>query len=272
MDNRPIGVFDSGVGGLTAVRELHQILPREDIIYFGDIGRVPYGSRSRETLRTYASQIINFLCAKDIKALIVACGSISSNLAGEDIAGQTPCVTVLNSAVSMAAKATDNNKVGVIATAATIRTGMFERRLCELNPKIQPLGQSCPLLVPVIENGLVDFGNQITRLTLEMYLKPIQDFGADTLILGCTHYPLVSDIIADMMGAGVTLIDAGKCAAGELKTTLEEQNLQSDREAGKTTYYVTDGVSGFAGNAQNFLGEDITDNCIQIGLTEIGGY
>jgi glutamate racemase len=263
-----IGVFDSGVGGLTAVKELHKILPGEDIIYFGDIGRVPYGSRSRETLRTYTAQIIGFLRGQKVKAFVVACGSISSNLAEEVLAEDIPYVTVLDPAVRKAAALTKNNRVAVIATAATIRTGMFESCLQELNPGIRSLGQPCPLLVPLIENGLVNFDNQITRLTLEMYLEPVKDFGADTLILGCTHYPLISDIISDMMKC-LTLIDTGACVAHEIKSMID---ISGKNSGGATTYYVTDSISGFASNAKIFLGEDITGKCIQIGLDTIGGY
>ena len=271
-DNRPIGVFDSGVGGLTAARELQSILPGEDIIYFGDTGRVPYGSRSKDTLRTYASQIIRFLLGQGIKALVVACGSISTNLAGEVITSQVPYVTVLDPAVRAAAVYTKNNRVGIIATAATIRTGMFEKRLQALNSDIQALGQPCPLLVPMIENGHTGFMDKISVPALEMYLQPVVDFGADTLILGCTHYPLISDTISHILNNRVSIVNTGACAAHEMKIKLEAQNLLSCRASGTTTYYVTDSVIGFASNAESFLGDDITDRCIQIGLDAIGGY
>ena len=264
VDTRPIGVFDSGVGGLTAVRELHKILPGEDIIYFGDIGRVPYGSRSRETLRTYASQIIGFLRKQDVKAFVVACGSISSNLAEEVLAEDIPYVTVLNPAVHKAAELTKNNRVAIIATAATIRTGMFETRLKD----ISSLGIPCPLLVPLIENGHIGFMDKIMLPALEMYLQPVKEFGADTLILGCTHYPLLSDTITSILG-DVTLIDSGACVAHEIKSMIK---LSGKDSGGKTTYYVTDSISGFASNAKIFLGEDITEKCLQIGLDIIGGY
>jgi glutamate racemase len=268
MDNRPIGVFDSGVGGLTAVQELHKILPGEDIVYFGDTGRVPYGSRSRETLRTYASQIIGFLRQQNVKAFVVACGSISSNLAEEVLAEDIPYVTVLDPAARKATQLTVNNRVAIIATAATIRTGMFESRL----KNMETLGLSCPLLVPLIENGHIGFMDKITLPALEMYLQPVSDFGADTLILGCTHYPLLSGTIAHILGDKVSLVNTGACAAHEMKALLEEKNLLSGKIGGATVYYVTDSISGFASNAKVFLGEDITNKCIQIGLDIIGGY
>jgi len=269
MDNRPIGVFDSGVGGLTAVRELHKILPGEDIIYFGDTGRVPYGSRSRETLREYASQIISFLQNKDVKAVIAACGSISTNLANEHLASGMPFVTVLGPAVRDAAYETENCRVGILATAAAIRTGMFESRLRDMSSDIKAYGQACPLLVPIIENGLTGFDNQIARLTLEMYLRPVIDFGADTIILGCTHYPLLSHIIRDMLGSRVSLIDAGASAARELKSILEISGRLAERKTGETRYYATDSIESFASVAKLFLEQDITDQCHYVGLETI---
>ena len=269
MDNRPIGVFDSGVGGLTAVRELHKILPGEDIIYFGDTGRVPYGSRSRETLRLYAAQIISFLRGRDVKAIVVACGSISTNFAGETLTHDIPCVTVLGPTLRDASQKSENRRVGVLATAAAIRTGAYESGLRNMHPDMKVLGQACPLLVPIIENGLTDFDNQIVRLTLEMYLRPVIDFGADTIILGCTHYPLLSHIMLDMLGEKISLIDAGASAARELKRIFEQESegkLLADRKTGNTAYYVTDSPESFASTAKLFLEQDITAQAHLVGL------
>ena len=269
MDNRPIGVFDSGLGGLTAVREIHRILPGEDIIYFGDTGRVPYGSRSRDTLRLFAGQITAYLRCQNVKAIIVACGSISTNLADECLAPDMPHVTVLDPTVHEALRKTKNGRVGVIATQATIRTSMFEKRLQDANSKILTYGQACPLLVPVIEHGLTDFDNQITRLTLEMYLRPVIDFGADTIILGCTHYSLLAHIISDMLGDKISLIDAGACAAVEFKSILESEKLLADREVGQTTYFATDSTISFAETAKLFLERDISAQVRYINIETI---
>jgi len=259
MDNRPIGVFDSGLGGLTAVREIHRILPGEDIIYFGDTGRVPYGARSRDTLRLFAGQIIAYLRRQNVKAVIVACGSISTNLADECLVTDMPHVTVLEPTVRRALCQTKNRRVGIIATQATIRTGMFEDRLKEADSNILTYGQACPLLVPVIEHGLTDFNNQITRLTLEMYLRPVIDFGADTIILGCTHYSLLAHIIRDMLKDKISLIDSGACAAMEFRSILESEKLLANRAAGQTTYYSTDSAESFAETARLFLEQDISE-------------
>ena len=272
MDERPIGIFDSGVGGLTAVQELHKILPGEDIIYFGDTGRVPYGSRSQQTLRTYAKQIISFLKKQDVKAIIVACGSISTNLAEERLSSDIPYVTVLDPAIRDALNKTQNKRVGIIATAATIRTGMFEKRLLNGNYDLRALGQACPLLVPIIENGLTDFNNQIARLTLEMYLRPVIDFGADTIIMGCTHYPLLAHIVSDMLqDKRISLVDAGACAARELKGLLEQKGLLAGRKTGKTTYYATDSIKSFTEVARLFLRQDIEKQSHYVELETIEG-
>ena len=274
MDNRPIGVFDSGVGGITAVRELHKILPGEDIIYFGDTARVPYGTRSRETICKYATQIVRFLAAQDVKAMVAACGTISTNLSAEEIAAAAPGIpyfTVVEPSVAAAVDATRNKRIGVIATPATIRTSSFNRRITKLLPEAEILGIACPLLVPLVENGMTGFENKITRLTLEMYLNPMRDFGADALILGCTHYPLLLEIIGDMM-PGVTLLDSGACAAKATKQALLQDDMLSEKDEGVTTYYVTDTVSNFAAVARNFLFENIESRSRHLPIEALDQY
>ena len=188
MDKRPIGVFDSGMGGLTAVRQLQAILPGEDIVYFGDTGRVPYGSRSPETIRQYAEQDIRFLLSQDVKFLLAACGTVSSTLPKSYTeALPVPYVGVVGAAVSAAAAATKNGRIGVIATPATIRSRSYENRIRSILPGAEVFTKSCPMFVPLVENGYVGPNDPITTAIAHEYLDEIRAKGVDTLILGCTH-------------------------------------------------------------------------------------
>lgn len=267
MDNRPIGIFDSGVGGLTAVRELKKIMPDENIIYFGDTARVPYGTRSSETICRYAMQTLRFLKSFDVKAVVAACGTISTNLPLDDVKKEFPglmYVSVLEPAVKNAVKSTKNGKIGVIATPASIRSGAYGQSIKRLMPQAQITENPCPLLVPLVESGFTEFDNPITRLTLQMYLEPVIKSGADTLILGCTHYPILYDIIADM-AKNITLIDAGASAAEQLKRELEANNMLGGQE-GSSIYYITDTIEHFSSVAQKFLFNDIEDKCRHVDL------
>ena len=211
MDNRAIGVFDSGLGGLTTVRELRKLLPDERIVYFGDTGRVPYGNRSRETIRNYAMQDIRFLKRHEVKLVIAACGTVSSALTPELSAeAGVPFSGVVVPAAQAACAATVNGRIGVIGTTATVRSGAYGRAIRTINPDARTFGNACPLFVPLVENGFIQPDNEITAKVAEIYLKPMIDERVDTLILGCTHYPLIYDIIDRALGSRVTLIDAGK--------------------------------------------------------------
>ena len=255
MDNRPIGVFDSGLGGLTGVKQLRKLLPGEDIVYFGDTGRVPYGSRSPETIVQYARQDIAFLLSKDVKYIMAACGTVSSTFPAAEAAGlPVPFLGVVGAAARAAAVATRNRIVGVIGTTATIRSGSYETLLRRLVPGVEVTKRACPMFVPLVENGYVNDGNPVTRLIIEEYLTEVRDAGVDTLILGCTHYPLLKKMIGDFMGPQVTLIDPGKVAAGALKDALSAKGLLARREQGTARYYVSDVPDGFSGMADLFLG------------------
>lgn len=271
MDNRPIGVLDSGMGGLTAVRELLKILPEEDIVYFGDTGRVPYGTRSAEIVTQYAMQDISFLLSKDVKLVIAACGTVTTTLP-EELTGRFrfPYTGVLKPTVRTALAATRNRKIGVIATATTIRTGAYERELKRLCPEAEVISGACPLFVPLVENGYVDRQNPVTRMVAEEYLAPIRAAGVDTLILGCTHYPVIAPIIGDLMGEGVTLVDSGKAAADYARSMLAEAGLLTGRKSrGSCSYYVSDAPDDFARNASIFLGERFGG---EVGRIEITNY
>lgn len=256
MDNRPIGVFDSGLGGLTGVRELRKILPGEEIIYFGDTGRVPYGSRGKETILQYTRQDIAFLLSKNVKYIMAACGTVSSTYPAEEAARlPVPFSGVVGATARAAAYATHNRRVGVIGTAATIRSGSYEKLLRQLVPGVEITKQACPMLVPLVENGYIQDGNPVAMLLLEEYLAPMKRDGVDTLILGCTHYPLLKKMIGDIMGRDVALIDPGKVTAEALKRDLSVKGLLADRETGGARYFVSDDPDGFTAVADLFLGE-----------------
>ena len=203
MDTRPIGVFDSGLGGLTAVRELRQLLPSENIIYFGDTARVPYGGRSAEILLKYARQDVRFLRSHDIKAILVACGTVSTTALPQlRQESDIPILGVVEPACRRAAAVTRNRRVGLIATAASVRSGAYQRSLRQLDPDIAVTAKACPLFVPLVENGRFRRGDVVIETVAREYLEPLRREGLDTLILGCTHYPLLTDIIGDIMGPG----------------------------------------------------------------------
>ena len=257
MDTRPIGVFDSGLGGLTAVRQLRRVLPGEDIIYFGDTGRVPYGSRGRQTILQYTRQDIRFLLSKNVKFLMAACGTVSSTYPTAEAAQlPVPYTGVVGAAARKAAAATRNGRIGVIGTAATIRSGSYAAMLRELLPAVQITARACPLFVPLVENGRVEPGDPITTPAIDLYLREVREAGVDTLILGCTHYPLLKRLIGEYMGAAVTLIDPGKVTAIETAAALTDLGLESGRAAGGTAhYYVSDTPETFAELETLFLGE-----------------
>jgi glutamate racemase len=259
MDNRPIGVFDSGLGGLTAVRSLHQILPDEHLIYFGDTARVPYGGRSRETLLKYARQDVRFLRSFDLKAILIACGTVSTtSLSTLQEENDLPVVGVVEPTCRRAVAMTRNRKVGIIATLASVRSGAYERAIARLDSKVQVLSHPCPLFVPLVENGRINRGDVVIETVAREYLTPIRDRGIDTLILGCTHYPILLDIIGDVMGPDVSLISASEESAFELKRMLKSHNLLAEENRqGDAAFYVSDRVEDFERIASVFLREDL---------------
>lgn len=271
MDNRPIGVFDSGMGGLTCVRELRKVLPEEDIVYFGDTGRVPYGTRSPEIVARYAVQDVQFLLSHEVKLIIAACGTVTTTLP-EKISGRfpVPYSGVLRPTVEAAAAATRNGKIGVIATATSIRTDAYQQALLRDHPQITVYQKACPLFVPLVENGYFDRENPVAKLVVADYLEELRTIGIDTLILGCTHYPILADVIADYMGDGVALIDSGKAAADYARGLLREQGmLHAPGASGKTSFFVSDAPENFSQNAALFLGTAAVGPVEQV---DIAGY
>lgn len=251
-----IGVFDSGLGGLTAVRELRRILPGEDIVYFGDTGRVPYGTRGRDIIVEYAKQDIAFLLSKGVKAVIAACGTVSSTLPAEvAVSLPVPYMGVVASAARAAVLATKTGRIGVIGTPATVASGSYPAAIRRLMPGAAITATACPLFVPLVENGYFGVQNPVTRLVAQDYLKDVKSAGVDTLILGCTHYPLIAPVLADLMGPGVTLVDVGRAAAQSARHLLERTGLLRAPRQGKVEYYVSDSTEQFDRLAHIFLGE-----------------
>ena len=264
MDNRPIGVFDSGLGGLTVVKSLCSLLPNENIVYFGDTGRVPYGTRSRETIETYAKQDAAFLLSKDVKLIIAACGTVSSVAPDTGKNLPVPYFGVVEPAAKAAAKHTKTGRIGVIGTTATIRSGAYEQALLKINKRFLIRSVDCPLFVPIVEAGWID-DDEVAMLTAKRYLKTIKDFEVDTLILGCTHYPLLSKTIAQIMGPQVTLISAGAAAAAHCVEVLKENALLCAKENNGThSFYVTDRPDGFSKTAEIFLQQDFTGDVTRV--------
>lgn len=270
MNNAPIGVFDSGLGGLTAVRELHRLMPTENIVYFGDTGRVPYGNRSRETIRRYAEQDMRFLLSKNVKMVIAACGTVSSVAADIGAGLPIPYTGVVRPAAAAAVEATTTGRIGVIGTAATIGSGEYRRRIGELDPEAKVFEQFCPLFVPLVEGGFISEHDEVVKLVVERYLKPLKGEGVDTLILGCTHYPILAAAIGNYMGEEVRLVDAGAATAHYAQKLLEKNDLLCDgSNKGEHSFYVSDRIEGFASTAGIFLGEDISGSVMRVDIDSL---
>ncbi len=258
MDNRPIGVFDSGLGGLTAVKELRRILPAEDYVYFGDTARVPYGARSPGTLRRFADENIAFLRRFDVKMVVAACGTISSIVAGwPEFDPGVAFTGVVEAAVNSAVKITKSGRIAVIGTAATVHSGVYEKMILQKMPSAKVICRACPMFVPLVENGYIDRGNPVAQLVARDYLNDILPFGADTLILGCTHYPLLSGVLRDVVGENVAFVDPGREAAFFVKDYLSLSGLLSADKNGKIRYFVSAGTEDFETVAARFLGHDL---------------
>lgn len=267
MSTAAIGVFDSGLGGLTAVKELHQILPNENIVYFGDTGRVPYGNRSSETIMRYAIQDASFLLSKNVKMVIAACGTVSS--VAKDLGEKlnVPFTGVVLPTANAAVKATKNGKIGVIGTTATIGSNSYKSAIEKTNPEIKVFQQDCPLFVPLVENGFLSKDDIVVYTIVERYLKTLKDNKIDTLILGCTHYPILKEVISSVMGKNVTLIDSGKETALYSAALLNEHSLLNhENQKGKCEFFVSDRVEGFSSIANLFLGSNIDRDVQRINI------
>ena len=268
---KAIGVFDSGLGGLTCVSELMKLMPSENIIYFGDTARVPYGTRSKETILEYAVQDVNFIKSHDVKTIIAACGTVSSVVGRQkDFAGDVPFTGVVIPAVQAACAATKNGRIGVIGTAATIRSGAYGKAIRNIRPDASVIGNACTMFVPMVENGITSPDDIVVKTMTERYLKPIKDENVDVLILGCTHYPILYDAIANYMGEGVKLISSGAEAARYTMNMLASKNMLSSRtENGTVSYYTSDSKELFETNAHAFIGNRLNGEVTQISIDDI---
>ncbi|MDR0858729.1 MAG: glutamate racemase [Oscillospiraceae bacterium] len=261
MDNRPIGVFDSGLGGLTTVSALGAIAPNEDIIYLGDTGRVPYGSRSRDTIIRYATQALSWFTLKNVKAVIIACGTVSS-VALPRLISALPLFGVVEPASAKAALLTPEGSIGIIATNATIRSRAYEATLAKNSRGSSVLSRACPLFVPLVESGYIAPGNAIVQAVIADHLADLRG-NVDTLLLGCTHYPLLKDAIAQFMGTAVNIVDAG---AETAQYALSRIKPTAATASGTLKCFVTDRPDNFEKVGSLFLGRDLTGEVTQVTL------
>lgn len=232
--NAPIGVFDSGVGGLTVVREIMRHLPDENLVYFGDTARVPYGSKSQDSIIRFSRQIIHFLRTKHVKAIVIACNTASA--LALDIVQQEvdiPVIGVIVPGARAAVKETKNKKVGVLGTEATIKSNMYTKQMQQEDPEVEVIGKACPLFVPLIEEGFAK--HKITKEVIDIYLHEMRESGIDTLILGCTHYPLLRSAISEYMGEKIHLVNPAYETAMELRAVLQEKGLKNSGD-GELSY------------------------------------
>jgi len=252
----PIGVFDSGVGGLTVAREIMRQIPNEKIIYFGDTARVPYGSKSKETVTRFSRQIVRFLQSHQVKTIVVACNTASAYaLEALEQEIDIPIIGVVRPGAKVASEVTRNGKIGVIATEATIGSRIYNQYIEKLNKDVAIYGKACPLFVPLVEEGL--WQDPVTDEIAKRYLSELIDIDIDTLILGCTHYPLIRSTLGRIIGEGVTLVNPAYETARELKELLAEKNLLNDKapELGENQYqfYVSDGAEKFKRFANSII-------------------
>jgi glutamate racemase len=264
--NKPIAVFDSGIGGLTVYRELKRHLPREQFIYLGDTARLPYGTKSAETIIKYSLQNAEFLLSLGIKMLVVACNTASSYAMDALVDHfDMPIIGVIPSGVRRALSLTANGRIGLIATDSTVQSQSYQTLLHEMRPEVEVHAQPCPLFVPLVEEGWLD--HSVTREISEIYLRPLAERRIDTLILGCTHYPMLKPVIGRVLGEGVQLVDSAEALALEIDGILTALSLERRGEGGEEAdaFYVTDSIPRFQRVAEIFLGRELA-NIRQIDL------
>ncbi|MFZ5980441.1 MAG: glutamate racemase [Candidatus Zixiibacteriota bacterium] len=271
--NKPIGIFDSGVGGLTVAREVFKLLPQEDVVYFGDVGRYPYGGRSKDIITKFTEQDIAFLREHDVKFIICACNTASS-VAIDDISKDSdiPIIGVIRPGAMAAIRKTKNERIGVIGTHATINSNAYARIIHETDPHLKVFSLACPLFVPLAEEGYID--KKATYLIAQDYLQTMLDVGIDTLILGCTHYPLMKNVIQNVVGNDIALIDSGEeTARFAYKLMVEQGLLDTDASQipipeGEHKFYVSDVPEKFTQVASRFLGYPVE----KVTRVNVSGY
>ena len=252
-DTRPVGILDSGFGGLSVARAVAELLPQENLVYAADCGFAPWGDRTDDFILERTHALVSHLLRKDVKAIVIACNTVSSvalDLLTEE--NNIPIIGTVEPACRRAMTMTKNGRVGVIGTAATMRSGAYEKYLHKKDGTLDLFTQACPLFVPLVENGRVHRGDVVIETVVKEYLTPLKDAGVDTLILGCTHYPLLEEVIGDFMGPDVTLIDSGAEAAN-----LASTQFDPNEGTGTTQYFVSDDPQGFDQLAELFLQEKV---------------
>lgn len=265
----PIGVFDSGVGGLTVFRAIEQRLPNESLIYLGDTARIPYGTRSPETVERYALEDAAFILSKNVKAIVIACNTASAHAAGR-LAREcpVPVLGVIEPGARQAVEKTRNGYIGVIATEGTVASGAYEQAMLRFSGGLEIISRACPLFVPLAEEGWLK--HQVTRQVAEEYLAELRASRVDTLVLGCTHYPILRPVIEDVMGDQIAYIDSGEAVAEEVARLLVEQRLMREDESARTEeFYVTDSAARFRRVAELFLGRPLESvSIVELGTVE----
>ena len=260
MNDKPIGIFDSGIGGLTVVREVSRQLPHENILYFGDTARVPYGSKSPKVVQLFARQDASFLYDKGVKSIIIACNTASAeafDILQDDF--DIPVIGVINPGARAASESTKNGKIGVIGTHGTISSGAYKKAIQDIDKSIEVTAAACPLFVPLVEEGWES--KSTTRDIAREYLSPLIEGGIDTLILGCTHYPILKPVLQEIVSDKIILVDSAEATAGELKQILDEQGLgnSSQENTDKHSFYVSDFPFKFKEMAERFLGKELAE-------------
>lgn len=265
MNRHPVGVFDSGIGGLTVVKEIRKLLPRENIVYLGDTARLPYGTKSIEAIIEFSIQNTEFLIARGAKFIVVACYSATS-AALDTIQRKfdVPIIGVIKPGVRKALEVSRTGRIGVIGTSLTIYSGAYEKAFTKLEADCEILGRACPLFIPLVEEGWLD--HPATRLVAQSYLKPLKEDGIDTLLLGCTHFPLLMPVIKKVMG-DINYVDASRAVSAELREKLAKKSLLNPGGKGKISIYLTDLSQNFKEIGERFLGEPMK-NFARVSLGE----
>lgn len=258
MSEKPIGVFDSGIGGMTVLKELIEHLPHESFVYFGDTARVPYGTKSAATVRRFSEENVRLLLDRDVKMVVVACNTATADaLPHLTKTFDLPIVGVIEPGVRAAVAASVTGRIGVIGTAGTIRSGAYQNGIKARRPDANVVALACPLFVPLVEEGWID--TPVTRLVVERYLSPYLGSTIDTLVLGCTHYPLLKPVIASVLGDGVTLVDSAIETAREVKDVLAARGIAGARDRGTFHIILSDTSPTFAEVAARFMGRRVPD-------------
>ncbi len=272
-DHRPIGIFDSGVGGLTVAREVFKLLPQEHVVYFGDVGRTPYGGRSKEIITHFTRQDLTFLSEQNVKFIICACNTVSS-VALDELRNEfkIEMIGVIEPGARAAAEKTKSGRIGIIGTQATINSNAYARYIHQIDPKLKVFSLACPLFVPLVEEGYID--KEATHLIARDYLRTMQDVDVDTLVLGCTHYPLLKDVISGVMGHKVVLIESGEVIAKVVNRFLADNGLLNPPASpkprsrkGEQKFFVSDVPDKFTNLASRFLGQPV-DKVTRVDISE----